>query len=111
MYCTSCGVPREDNATVCANCGERIRRFPPRPQINNYLIPAVLSAFCCCLPPGVVAIIYAAQVNSKLAAGDVAGAQAASKNAKMWSWIALGAGALISLAYGAFVAYTIATSK
>lgn len=111
MYCTSCGVPRDDNATVCANCGEPIRRFPPRPQVANYLIPAVLSAFCCCLPLGVVAIIYAAQVNSKLATGDIAGAQAASKNAKMWCWIAFGAGALISLAYGAFVAYTIATSK
>ena len=111
MYCTSCGVPRDDNATVCANCGEPIHRFPPRPQIQNYLIPAVLTAFCCCMPIGVVGIIYAAQVNSKLMAGDVAGAQAASKNAKMWSWIAFGAGALISLAYGAFVAYTIASSK
>jgi ABC-type enterobactin transport system permease subunit len=111
MYCTSCGVPRDDKATVCANCGERIRRFPPRPQINNYLIPAVLTAFCCCMPIGVVGIIYAAQVNSKLMAGDITGAQAAAKNAKMWSWIAFGAGALISFAYGAFIAYTIATSK
>jgi hypothetical protein len=111
MYCTSCGVPRADNATVCENCGERIRRVPPLPQINNYLVPAVLSAFCCCMPIGVVAIIYAAQVNSKLHAGDIAGAQAASKNAKMWSWIALGAGALLWLAYGAFIAYSIATSK
>jgi hypothetical protein len=111
MFCTSCGVARADNATVCTNCGERVRRFPPRPQINNYLIPAVLSAFCCCLPLGVVAIIYAAQVNTKLSAGDIAGAQAASKNAKMWSWIALGAGALISLAYTAFLVFSVAGSK
>ncbi|HEV7241963.1 MAG TPA: CD225/dispanin family protein [Thermoanaerobaculia bacterium] len=85
--------------------------MPPRPQINNYLVPAVLSAFCCCLPLGVVAIIYAAQVNSKLVAGDIAGAQAASKNAKMWSWIALGAGALVSIAYAAFMAFSVAGSK
>jgi hypothetical protein len=111
MYCTSCGVQRADNATVCENCGERIRRMPPRPQINNYLVPAVLSAFCCCLPLGVVAIIYAAQVNSKLVAGDIAGAQAASKNAKMWSWIALGAGALVSIAYAALMAFSVAGSK
>jgi ABC-type enterobactin transport system permease subunit len=111
MYCTSCGVAREDNATVCTNCGERIRRMPPRPQINNYLVPAVLSAFCCCLPLGVVAIIYAAQVNSKLAGGDIAGATAASKNAKMWSWIAIGAGALVSIAYAAFIAFNVAGSK
>ena len=37
-------------------------------------------------------IIYAAQVNSKLQAGDLAGAQIASKNAKMWCLIALGVG-------------------
>ena len=111
MYCTSCGVSRADNATVCENCGERIRHIPPRPQINNYLVPAVLTAFCCCLPLGVVAIIYAAQVNSKLAAGDVAGAEAASKNAKMWSWIALGAGALVSIAYAVLMAVNIAGSK
>ncbi len=111
MFCTSCGVARADNATVCTNCGERVRRLPPRPQVNNYLVPAVLSAFCCCLPLGVVAIIYAAQVNSKLTAGDIEGAQAASKNAKMWSWIALGAGALISLAYTAFLVFTVAGSK
>lgn len=60
---------------------------------------------------GIVAIIYAAQVNSKLHTGDIAGAQAASKNAKMWCWIALGAAALVWLAYSAFVATSIATSK
>jgi hypothetical protein len=111
MYCTSCGVPRADKDTVCTNCGERIRRFPPRPQIANYLVQAVLTSFCCCMPVGVVAIIYAAQVNSKLHTGDIAGAQAASKKAKMWCWIALGSGALVWLAYGAFIAYSIATSK
>jgi hypothetical protein len=111
MFCTSCGVARADNATVCTNCGERVRRFPPRPPINNYLVQAVLTSFCCCMPIGVVAIIYAAQVNSKLHTGDIAGAQAASSKAKMWSWIALGSGALVWLAYAAFIGYSIATSK
>ena len=111
MYCTSCGVTRADNATVCTNCGERIRHFPPRPPVNNYLVQAVLTAFCCCMPVGIVAIIYAAQVNSKLHAGDIAGAQAASKNAKMWCWIAFGAGLLVWLAYGAFMGITIASSN
>lgn len=109
MFCTSCGVARADDATVCANCGERIRRFPPLPKIDNYLVHAVLASFCCCLPLGIVAMIYAAQVNSKLHAGDVAGATASSKNAKMWSFIALGAGVLTWVAFGVFVA--IAPSK
>lgn len=61
-------------------------------NVPNYLVPAILSTLCCCLPFGIVAIVYAAQVNGKLQAGDYAGAENASKNAKMWCWIAFGFG-------------------
>lgn len=61
-------------------------------SIPNYLIQSILVTLCCCVPFGIVAIVFAAQVNSKLAAGDVNGAMQASKNAKMWSWIAFGTG-------------------
>jgi hypothetical protein len=60
--------------------------------VPNYLVQAILCTLCCCLPFGIVAIVYAAQVNGKLQAGDFTGAQAASKNAKMWCWIAFGLG-------------------
>jgi hypothetical protein len=103
MYCTNCGTPRTDDATACASCGTRVRRFAPQAPVNNYLVPAVLVTLCCCLPGGVVAIIYAAQVNTKLAAGDIAGAMAASRNAKMWTWISAGAGVLVGIAYGALM--------
>ena len=98
-YCTNCGTPRHGGATACPNCGQKAPSFAPLPPINNYLVPAILVTLCCCLPGGVVAIVYAAQVNSKLAAGDVTGAQAASQNAKMWSWISLIAGGLAGLGY------------
>jgi hypothetical protein len=111
MFCTSCGVPRADNATICPSCGERVRRFPPPPVVPNYLIQAVLVTLCCCLPGGVVAIVYAAQVNSKLAAGDIAGAQLASKNAKMWCWIAGGVGAVVAIAYGVIVGAAMMNAK
>ncbi|MDR7100626.1 hypothetical protein J2X04_003007 [Lysobacter niabensis] len=76
--------------------------FPPeQPQqygpIPNYLVWAILItivAFCvCCVVgaiPGVVAIVFASQVNSKLGAGDRAGAEDASKKAKLWCWITTG---------------------
>ena len=45
----------------------------------------------------VVAIIFAAQVNSKVAAGDIAGAMESSKKAKMFMFIAIGGGLLSGL--------------
>lgn len=62
--------------------------------IPNYLIPAILSTVLCCLPLGVVSIIFATQVNSKIAAGDTAGAMESSKKAKMFMFIAVGLGLL-----------------
>jgi hypothetical protein len=63
-------------------------------DIPNYLIPAILSTIFCCLPLGVVSIIFATQVNSKVATGDIAGATEASRKAKMFSFIAVGLGVL-----------------
>lgn len=72
---------------------------PSDENIPNYLVPAILSTICCCLPFGIVAIIFAAQVNSKLAAGDRAGALEASNRAKLFTWIAFILGFLGSAIY------------
>ena len=59
---------------------------------SNYLVPAILSLLCCCLPFGIVSVVYATQVDSKWNSGDYAGAQQAAGSAKMWFWIAFGLG-------------------
>jgi hypothetical protein len=64
-------------------------------EIPNYLIPAILATIFCCIPVGVVSIIFATQVNSKIAAGDTAGALEASRKARMFMFITIGAGLLI----------------
>ena len=46
----------------------------------------------CCLPLGVVGVIFAAQVNGKVAAGDIPGAMDSAKKAKLFSFIAIGLG-------------------
>ena len=54
----------------------------------NYLVWSILTTIFCCLPLGVVSIVFAAQVNSKWAAGDIAGARDSSEKAKrfaIWS--------------------------
>jgi hypothetical protein len=75
--------------------------------MKNHLVLAILATLFCCLPFGVVGIIFATQVNSKLAAGDYAGAQKASKAAATWSWLAVGAGALMGILYGALMTFGI----
>lgn len=97
MYCTSCGKERPDNATACPSCGRRVQQFGAPPNIPNYLVQSVLVTFCCCLPFGIVAIVYAAQVNAKLASSDIAGAREASQKAKIWSWVAFGSGLVVTL--------------
>ena len=79
---------------------------PPPPgsapaTVPNYLVPAILSVFCC-MPLGVAAIIFAAQVNGKVAQGDIQGAMDSSKKAKMFSFIAIGLGLVVALFYIVF---------
>jgi len=72
--------------------------------VPNYLIPAILSLFCC-WPLAIVAIIFAAQVNGKVAAGDIAGAMDSSKKAKMFSFISIGLGLVLILCYIIFIVF------
>jgi len=62
------------------------------------MVPAIVSIFCC-WPLAIVAIIFAAQVNGKVAAGDIQGAMDASKKAKLFSYISIGLGLGLGLIY------------
>lgn len=54
---------------------------------KNWLVESILVTIFCCLPFGIVGIINAANVNSRMAVGDYAGAQEASRNAGKWTKI------------------------
>ena len=60
------------------------------PHVPNHLGWAIFVTVLCCLPAGVIAIAYAAQVNGMLSAGDYRGAERASKSASTWSWAGFG---------------------
>lgn len=60
---------------------------PSAGKVPSYMVWAILTTLFCCLPFGIVSIVKASHVNSKLAAGDYEGAVAASKAAKMWAII------------------------
>src|SRR5271169_7080492 len=112
MFCSQCGANNADNASVCIQCGRNLQPgvapaplpvtgvvLPPGATVPNYLVFAILATVFCCLPTGIPAIVYAAQVNGKLQAGDLPGAQLASKNAKMWCWISFALGLGVGLLY------------
>ena len=99
MHCPTCGASNDAEARFCVNCGQKLEEqeaihgggpaYAPyggpgiyRQRIPNYLIPSILVTIFCCLPLGIVAIIFAAQVNGKVAAGDIAGAQSSSRTAR-----------------------------
>ncbi|MDY3554434.1 CD225/dispanin family protein [Gemmata sp. JC717] len=88
------GRSRDDDDDDDDDDYEAPRRGTPPP---NYLVQSILVTLCCCLPFGIVAIVYAAQVNSKWQSGDSAGARRASDAAKMWSWIGFGIGIVANL--------------
>lgn len=70
---------------------------------DNYLVWAILSTVLCCLPFGIVSIVYAAKVNSLFDANQYEAALEASKNAKKWAIIAAVSGAVIGVIYIIFV--------
>ena len=73
----------------------------PKPP-QNYLALSIISTLFCCQIFGIIAIIYASQVNSKFIAGDYQGAQSASNNAKVWSFLSIGIGLLIIIVFAIF---------
>jgi len=59
-----------------------------RPQysnVPNYLVLAIFSTLCCCIPFGVVSIVYAAQVDGHVRSGNQSAAIDASNKAKGWA--------------------------
>ena len=63
---------------------ENVQSSQPVQKPDNYLAWAILSTILCCLPFGVVSIVYSSKVDSLWGAGDHAGARDASKKAKNW---------------------------
>lgn len=71
-------------------------------KIPNYLWQSIVAIIFCCLPAAVVSLVYAIKVDPAVATGDIAAAKEASKNAKMWFWIAFGVGLVVNIIFFAF---------
>ncbi|MDE6246975.1 MAG: phosphoribosylglycinamide formyltransferase [Muribaculaceae bacterium] len=66
---------------------------------STYLVWSVIMTVLCCLPAGIVAIIFSTQVSSKYYAGDIEGAKKASDRAQIWIIVAFVIGVLFNTLY------------
>lgn len=72
--------------------------MPAYPPSSN-LVWAILSTILCCLPLGVVAIVYASQVDSEWARGNYPEAYRKSRLARNWAIGSAVSGLVFSLIY------------
>ena len=123
--CPNCQSPIPDGAQFCPRCGAANPSFGPgaprdgyagaphagayghggtaaAQSIPDYLVQSILVTLCCCIPLGIVAIIFSVQTRSKKEAGDVSGAMESSRKAKMWCWIAFGLGIVMNIVWLVF---------
>ena len=69
--------------------------FPP----SNYHVWAILTTIFCCLPFGIVAIVYSGKVNGLWYAGRQEDAYDAARKARMWTIISAVAGLVAGVVY------------
>ena len=56
------------------------------------LVLAILSTIFCCLPLGIIAIVFAAIAMSRNSSGDYYGAESAAQTARTLNWVFFGIG-------------------
>ena len=76
---------------------------PPRRRVTanvpTNLALAIVSTVLCCMPAGIVAIVFAAQVQGKLDRGDIRGAQKASNAARTWAIVSIVLGVVVGFLF------------
>lgn len=101
-YCPKCGSTVPDESSFCPKCGTNIlNAASPTPLSQNcqpssvppcpptHLALSIIVTLLCCLPFGIVGIIKSCGVSKDYAAGNYAGAQLASKQAKTWNIVGI----------------------
>lgn len=74
-------------------------RAYPAAHVPNNLVWAILATIFCCQPLGIVAIVYAAQVDNLASRGEVQRAQDSATKAMNWSIAAFACGLIGSIAW------------
>jgi hypothetical protein len=73
---------------------------------KNWLVESILVTLFCCLPFGIVGIVFASKVESLYSSGNFDGATEASKNAKKWTSLGFWIGLAVIVLYVIFLIIT-----
>ena len=75
-----------------------------KPEINYvpYLVLSIISTVCCCLPFGIVGIVFSVKINSAMNAGNYEEAVQNAKMAKIWTIVSFVVGLVVGILYFIF---------
>jgi uncharacterized membrane-anchored protein len=73
--------------------------YGPPPPPPNHMVMAILTTVACCLPFGIVSLVYANKVNTLWQTGRYAEAAEASNNAKTWWIVSIVATAAVAIVW------------
>ena len=86
--------------------------WPGQQQPDNYLVWAILVTVLCCLPFGIVSIVYSTKVSGLWNQGRYAEAQSAADSAKKWAIIgAIVGGVFYLIVVLLFFVFAVAVSN
>lgn len=77
-------------------------RYPTPQMPKNHIAFAVLTTLFCCLPFGIISLIYAIQVNISANSGNFEMAEFSSEKALFWGKVALWCGAALYIVNSLF---------
>lgn len=114
MYCKNCGTEIDDNARFCVHCGcDQTAPAPPQSRQpagfpgqrpSSYLVLSIITTVLCCVPFGVVGIVYATKVDPAWNAGNYDDAWTFSRKARNWSLWGI---ALVTVFYIIYIALLV----
>lgn len=90
MFCKNCGTELAEGTRFCTKCGydqnsDRPFYGIPEKRPKTYMVLAIIVTVCCCIPFGIVSLIYASRVDSAWNTGHYEDAGRFSAKARNWA--------------------------